>query len=122
MATKKRLLDYILSKIEIERDGYITYVKKFGKYVFTFNNELFARVVDDTLYLRATEAGRSFLGKPVKGIPYKYAEPHFIISEEQYEDSEWFSRLVDLTLEEIVPLNPPVRRRRRRGAQMDSEE
>ena len=66
MATKKRLLDYILSKIEIERDGYITYVKKFGKYVFTFNNELFARVVDDTLYLRATEAGRSFLGETGK--------------------------------------------------------
>ena len=37
MATKKRLLDFILSQIEIEREGYVTYTKKYGKYVFTFN-------------------------------------------------------------------------------------
>ena len=112
MATKKRILDFILGQIKIERDGYITYTKKFGKYVFTFNGEIFARIVDKTLYLRGTNAGRNFLRNPEKGTPYKNADQHFIISEEQYSDSEWFSTLVDMTIEEILSKKPYLKRHR----------
>ena len=122
MATKKRLLDYILSRIEIEREGYITYTKRYGKYVFTFDGNIFARIVDKTLYLVATSAGRNFLKNPVKGVPYKNGEQHFIISEEQYSDSEWFSTLVDMTIEEIAPGKKKVRRHRRAVNERDDEE
>ncbi len=112
MATKKRQLDYILGKIEIEREGYITYTKRFGKYVFTFDGEIFARIVDKTLYVLGTSAGRNFLKNPVKGTPYKNAGQHFIIAEEQYENSAWFSELVDITIEEILSKKPYLKKRR----------
>ena len=113
MATKKKMLDFILDQIETERDGYITYTKKYGKYVFTFNGEIFARIVDKTFYMLGTNAGRNFLRNPVKGTPYKNAEQHFIISEDEYSDSEWFSKLVDITIEEILPKKQKIRRHRR---------
>ena len=122
MATKKRLLDYILSQIEIEREGYITYTKRYGKYVFTFNGNIFARIVDKTLYLVGTSAGRNFLRNPEKGVPYKNAEQHFIISEDQYSDSGWFSNLVDITIEEILPKKTKIRRHRRSVNKRPDEE
>ena len=122
MATKKRMLDYILDQIEIEREGYITYTKKYGKYVFIFEGEVFARVDDKTFYLVGTNAGRNFLRNPVKGTPYKNAQQHFIISEEEYSDRDWFSRLVDITIDEIIPKSRKVRRHRRAVNEQPDEE
>ena len=58
MAIKKRLMDYILGQIEIEKEGYISYKKVFGKYAFTFDGVIFALVIDDKIYMKATKAGK----------------------------------------------------------------
>lgn len=102
MAIKKRLIDYILGQIEIEKEGYISYKKVFGKYVFTFDGVIFAHVIDDKIYIKATKAGKDHIGSVVRGLPYKNADPHYIIREEQYDDSEWFSTLVELTVTELT--------------------
>ena len=103
MGTKKRQMDYILDQIEIEPEGYITYTKVYGKYAFTFNGTIFAQVIDSRLYLKATKGGKDYIGAGsiVKGIPFKNADTHYVIGEEQYDDSPWFSKLIEITVTEL---------------------
>ena len=102
MAVKKRLIDYILGQIEIEKEGYISYKKVFGKYAFTFDGVIFALVIDNLVYIKVTKAGKDHIGSVVRGLPYKNADPHYIIREDQYSDSAWFSTLVELTVTELT--------------------
>ena len=121
MGTKKKFMDNILDQIEIEREGYLSYKKQYGKYVLTFDATIYARVYDDVLYLLPTEAGRAFIGKPVRAAPFKNAERHFVISKEQYEDSEWFSQLVDITIDALITPKMPRKRRKLERAMAEAE-
>jgi TfoX/Sxy family transcriptional regulator of competence genes len=121
MGTKKKFIDNILDQIEIEREGYLSYKKLFGKYVLTFEGMIYARVFDDVLYLLPTEPGRVFIGKPVRAVPYKNAERHFVISKEQYEDSDWFSQLIDITIDALITPKMPRKRRKLERAMAEAE-
>ena len=113
MGTKKRVMDHILDQIEIDDPGYLTYKKVFGKYALVLDSLEFALVVDSVFYLKATDAGRKYLGKVVKGIPFKKAQPHFIISKDEYENSEWFSELVSITINDLIPKSRSEKRKLR---------
>jgi TfoX/Sxy family transcriptional regulator of competence genes len=121
MGTKKKFVDNILDQIEIEREGYLSYKKLFGKYVLTFEGMIYARIFDNVLYLLPTEPGRIFLGKPVRAVPFKNAERHFVISKEQYEDSDWFSQLIDITLDALIMPKMPRKRRKLERAMAEAE-
>ncbi len=122
MATKKRVMDYILSQIEIENEGYLTYKKVFGKYAFSLDGRIFALVLDNKLYLKATKGGKDFIGNPVKGYPFKNSDLHYVISEEQYDDSAWLSELVSITISELSNSKTGQWKRRRNQEEYSEEE
>jgi TfoX/Sxy family transcriptional regulator of competence genes len=45
-------------------------------------------VCDNTLFVKATEKGREYMGDAEMAPPYPGAKPHFVIGD-RIEDSQW---------------------------------
>lgn len=88
--------------------GTIRFRKMFGEFAVYCDDKLVALICDDQLFLKPTEAGRTFLGDPVEAPPYGGAKPHFLIDE--LDDRDWLSELVQRTGQEL-PQPKPKRRR-----------
>ena len=74
----------------------------FGEYGVFADKKIFALICDNKLFIKPTEAGRSFIGEEnvVEAPPYQGAKPSLLI-EEKIEDSEWLSELVRQSLPEL---------------------
>jgi len=110
MATDKQFVDFVVD--QIEEAGEITAKRMFGEWGVFSNGKIFALICDSKLYLKPTEAGRSFIGKPVEAPPYTGAKPSFLI-EDKIEDREWLSELVRISLKELPEPKPRKKRKTR---------
>lgn len=107
MASDQKFLDFVLEQIQYK--GTITAKKMFGEYGIYADEKLFTLVCDNRLFIKPTDAGRSFIGDVVEAPPYEGAKPSFLI-EEQIEDRDWLSELVRITVGEL-PLPKPKKRK-----------
>jgi TfoX/Sxy family transcriptional regulator of competence genes len=57
-------------------------------------------ICDDRLFIKPTEAGRTFIGDAVEAPAYPGAKPSFLI-EDGVEDGPWLSKLVRITAREL---------------------
>jgi len=103
MASDKKYLDFIVD--QIENAGQITYIKMFGEYGIYSDGKIFALVCDNKLFIKPTEAGRSFIQEVVEAPPYPGAKLSFLI-EDKLEDREWISHLVRITVKELPEPKP----------------
>jgi len=94
MASDQKFVDFIVD--QIQGAGTISSKKMFGEYGLYADQKIFALVCDNKLFIKATEAGKQFIGNVVEASPYPGAKPSFLI-EEQIEDREWISELVRIT-------------------------
>ena len=85
---------------QIENAGEITYKKMFGEYGLYGDGTIMALICDNRLFIKPTEAGRSFIKNLVEAPPYPGAKPYFLI-EDRFDDREWISNLVRLTVKEL---------------------
>jgi len=85
---------------QIENAGEIRYKKMFGEFALYSDGIIFALICDDQLFMKPTEAGRSFIDPVVEAPPYPKAKPYFLI-EDQLENKEWLSTLVRLSVKEL---------------------
>lgn len=109
MATDKEFVDFIID--QIDGAGEITAKRMFGEWGVFSHGKIFALICDSKLYVKPTEAGRSFIGNPVEAPPYKGAKPSFLI-EDKLEDREWLSELVRISLKELPEPKPRKKKTR----------
>jgi TfoX/Sxy family transcriptional regulator of competence genes len=98
MASDKKFIVFIVD--QIENAGQITYKHMFGEFGIYSDGKLFALVCDNKLFIKPTEAGRSYIKDVVEAPPYPGAKPSFLI-EDKLEDREWISNLVRITVSEL---------------------
>ena len=93
MASDFGFIEYLCD--QLQGAGTITYRKMFGEYAIYCNEKVVALVCDDELFVKPTSAGKAFIGDVMEGCPYPGAKPYFLISGDQWEDSEWLSAYSD---------------------------
>jgi TfoX/Sxy family transcriptional regulator of competence genes len=103
MAVDKAFVEYLAN--QMDDAGAIRYRAMFGGYAIYCNDKVVALVGDDQIFVKATEAGRNFIGEPVEAPAYTGAKNSFLI-EDQVEDKEWLSELVRLTEQELPKPKP----------------
>jgi TfoX/Sxy family transcriptional regulator of competence genes len=94
MASRESIVTYIVDQCG---EG-VSARKLFGEYGLYCDGVLFALVCDDQLFVKATEEGRTFLGEADLAPPYPGAKPAFVIAPERWDDREWMSETVRITL------------------------
>ncbi len=110
MASSLSFVEFIVD--QIDNAGEITYKKMFGEYGLYSNGVIMALICDDQLFVKPTEAGRSFIKNVVQAPPYPGAKPYFLI-EDQSDDREWISNLVRVTVKELSAVKPKAKQKKR---------
>jgi TfoX/Sxy family transcriptional regulator of competence genes len=103
MSSELQTIEFIAE--QMEGAGEITYRAMFGEYALYCDGKIMALVCDDQLFVKPTEAGRSFIEDVVEVPPYPGAKPYFLI-EDQIEDREWIATLVRLSVKELPEPKP----------------
>lgn len=109
MASDQAFVDFVID--QIDNAGDITGRKMFGEYAVYSNGKLFALICDNKLFVKPTEAGRTFIGDVVEAPPYPGAKLSFLI-EDKLEDREWLSNLVRITVRELPEPKPKKKKSR----------
>jgi TfoX/Sxy family transcriptional regulator of competence genes len=108
MASDQEFVDFIVD--QLENAGDITSRKMFGEYVIYCDGKVTALVCDNQLFVKPTEAGRSFIGEVVEAPPYPGAKTSFLI-EDGFEDRDWISDLVRITAKELPEPKPKKKKK-----------
>lgn len=108
MASNQIFVDFVIG--QIQKTGKITAKKMFGEYGIYNDGKMFGLICDNKLFIKPTEAGRKFIGKPIELPAYKGAKPSFLI-EGEVEDSKWLSKLVNITLKELPEPKPKIKKK-----------
>lgn len=98
---------------QMEDAGEITFKKMFGEYGLYCNGTIMALICDDQLFIKPTEAGRSFINDVIEAPPYSGAKPYFLI-EDQFDGREWICDLVRVTVKELSKVKPKAKRKRKK--------
>lgn len=85
---------------QIDADCAVTYRKMFGEFGLYSHGTFFGLICDDSLFIKPTEAGRTFIGDVAEAPAYPGARPSFLI-EDEVEDGPWLSELVRITAREL---------------------
>jgi TfoX/Sxy family transcriptional regulator of competence genes len=107
MASEQRTVDFITEQITSAGD--IRSRKMFGEYAIYCNEKVVALVCDDQLFVKPTDAGRSFIGTPDEAPAYPGSKLYFRIPEDRWDDHEWLTNLVRITAD-ALPVPKPKRR------------
>lgn len=99
MTSKQSTVDYILE--QMEGAGKVSARKMFGEYAVYCSGKVVALVCDDQLFVKPTNAGKAFIGKPKEKPPYQGAKPCFLIAGDKWDDADWLSKLIDITVKEL---------------------
>ena len=108
MASDQDFVDFIVDQLEDAGD--ITSRKMFGEYAIYCDGKVAALVCDNRLFVKPTEAGRSFIGDVVEAPPYPGARNSFLI-EDGLEDREWISDLVRITAKDLPEPKPKKKKK-----------
>jgi len=111
MASDQEFVDFIVD--QLKNAGEITSRKMFGEYAIYCNGKVTALVCDNQLFVKPTEAGRSFIGEVVEAPPYPGAKMSFLI-EDGFEDRDWISDLVRITAKELPEPKPKKKKPKNR--------
>lgn len=103
MASDLEFVEFVVD--QIKGAGVISFRKMFGEYAIYCEGKVVLLICDNQVFVKPTEAGRSFIGDVVEAPPYPGAKPSFLI-DEQVEDKDWMSNLVRLTEMELPPPKP----------------
>ena len=108
MATDPDFVKFVADQIDDTCE--ISYRKMFGEYALYSKGKVVALVCDNQLFIKSTEAGKSFIGDVVEAPPYPGAKLAFLI-QDKIEDGEWLTQLITLSEEEL-PIPKPKSRKK----------
>jgi len=96
---------------QIDESCEVTYRMMFGEYALYSKGKVVALICDDQLFVKPTDAGRSYIGEVVEAPPYPGAKNSFLIGDE-IEDGDWLTQLITLT-EAALPAPKPKKKKKR---------
>jgi TfoX/Sxy family transcriptional regulator of competence genes len=99
MASRQSTVDFIVE--QIADAGAVSAKKMFGEYGLFCDGKMVALICDDQLFVKTTEGGRAYIGDVTEVSPYAGAKPCFLISGEQWEDSDWLAKLIKISTAEL---------------------
>jgi DNA transformation protein len=108
MATSPTTVDYLLDQLSC--GGEASARKMFGEYCLYLEGKPVGLVCDEQLFLKPTKGGRALILNVVEGAPYPKAKPHFLITADLWEDSEWLANLIQVTANELPRPKPGKRK------------
>ena len=111
MASDLNFVKFVADQIDASCE--ISYRKMFGEYALYSRNKVVALICDDQLFIKPTEAGKSFIGEVVESPPYPGAKLAFLI-QDKIEDKEWLTQLITLTEEELPKPKPKRKKQSKR--------
>jgi TfoX/Sxy family transcriptional regulator of competence genes len=103
MASDASFVEFVID--QIVDVGLVESKKMFGEYAIYCNSKVVALICDNQLFIKPTISGRTFIGNVVEASAYNGAKPSFLI-EEGLDDSEWLSKLIKMTADEL-PIPKP---------------
>ncbi len=108
VASDQAFVEFVADQLSDACDA--SYRKMFGEYALYSKGKVVALICDNQLFVKPTEAGRSFIGDVVEAQPYPGAKPAFLI-QDRLEDREWLTQLIVLT-ERALPRPKPKKKRK----------
>ena len=111
MASDLNFVKFVADQIDASCE--ISYRKMFGEYALYSRNKVVALICDDQLFIKPTEAGKSFIGEVVESPPYPGAKLAFLI-QDKIEDKEWLTQLITVTEEELPKPKPKRKKQSKR--------
>jgi len=96
---------------QVDESCEVTYRMMFGEYALYSKGKVVALICDDQLFVKPTDAGRSYIGEVVEAPPYPGAKNSFLIGDE-IEDGDWLTQLITLT-EAALPAPKPKKKKKR---------
>lgn len=111
MGSKQSTVDFIID--QISSVGAISAKKMFGEYGVYCGEKIVGLVCDDQFFIKPTPEGKDFLGECDEAPPYPGAKPYFVIPAEKWDDQEWLSCLVAITVAQLpIPKKKAAKRPR----------
>lgn len=101
MSSQQKTVDYILE--QCADAGTMTGKKMFGEYGLYCDGKVIAFVADDQLFIKPTDAGRSYLGKVTEAPAYPGSKLYFLIDGDRWDDADWMAGLVKATADALPP-------------------
>ena len=98
MANNPEFVKFVVEQIDDSCE--ITYRTMFGGGTLYSKAKVVALICEDQLFVKPTQAGRSFIGDVVEAPAFPGASMSFLIKGD-IEDSEWLTRLISLTAAEL---------------------
>lgn len=109
MANDPDFVKFIVDQIDDSCD--VTYRNMFGGGTVYSKAKVVALICDNQLFVKPTDAGRSFIGHVVEAPPYPGAKPSFLI-QDKIEDREWLTELITLTEKELPTPKPKKKKQK----------
>lgn len=111
MASDLEFINYVVDQIDPSCDVRVRAM--FGGHTLYSKDKVIALIGDNQLFVKPTEAGRSFIGDVVEAPPYEGAKNFFLIGD-QIDDGEWLSELVRRS-EAQLPTPKPRKKKKKTG-------
>lgn len=99
MSSKQNIVNFLVE--QISGAGNVTSRKMFGEYAVYCDGKVVGLICDDQLFIKPTEQGKAFINKCEEKPPYPGAKPYFLIPNERWDDHEWLSELIRITVLEL---------------------
>lgn len=93
MASSREFVEYVCE--QLSGAGTITCKRMFGEYGIYCNDQYFAVVCDDMLFVKMTKEGEAYLGNFETDCPYEGAKPCFLITD--LDNRERLAKLTTIT-------------------------
>ncbi|KRA55381.1 TfoX/Sxy family protein [Devosia sp. Root635] len=104
MSSQQKTVDYIAE--QSAGAGIITTKKMFGEYGMYCDGKVLAFICDDQLFIKPTEAGRTYLGEVVEAPAYPGSKLYFLIDGDRWDDADWLAGLVKVTADALPAPKP----------------
>ena len=99
MSSQQKTVDYIAE--QSAGAGSITTKKMFGEYGMYCDGKVLAFICDDQLFIKPTEAGRTYLGEVTEAPAYPGSKMYFLIDGDRWDDADWLAGLVKATADAL---------------------
>jgi len=108
MASDAQFVAFVLEQMEAA--GAVRARKMFGEYGVYCDEKIVGLICDDRLYIKPTEAGRSYIGEVEEAPPYPGAKNYFVVGD-RLEDADWLVGLIRVSLKELPAPKPKKKRK-----------
>jgi len=82
---------------QMQKAGNIRSRKMFGEYAVFCDEKVVALICDETLYVKSTVPGRTFLDESHESSPYPGAKNYLKVPEDTWDDPEWLNDFIRQT-------------------------